>query len=82
MDVLLKVFVILLSLLCLSSGLYFHIGETEKKCFIEDIPDDTMVVGKALLLNEIFFRGDFIIIVDYGRRRMPLCPHLLQLMRV
>ena len=27
------------------SGLFFHIGETEKKCFIEEIPDDTMVVG-------------------------------------
>jgi len=48
MDVLMNIFVILLSLLCLSSALYFHIGETEKKCFIEDIPDDTMVVGKAL----------------------------------
>merc|ERR1712226_1034740 len=32
---------------CLSavSGLYFHIGETERKCFIEEIPDETMVVG-------------------------------------
>ncbi|XP_071793682.1 transmembrane emp24 domain-containing protein 4-like [Asterias amurensis] len=26
-------------------GLYFHIGETEKKCFIEEIPDETMVIG-------------------------------------
>jgi len=48
MDILMNIFVILLSFVCLSSGLYFHIGETEKKCFIEDIPDDTMVVGKAL----------------------------------
>jgi len=48
MDVLMNICVILLSFLCLSSGLYFHIGETEKKCFIEDIPDDTMVVGNAL----------------------------------
>ena len=47
MDSLVNIFVILLSFLCFSSGLYFHIGETEKKCFIEDIPDDTMVVGKA-----------------------------------
>lgn len=46
MDSLVNIFVILLSFLCFSSGLYFHIGETEKKCFIEDIPDDTMVVGK------------------------------------
>lgn len=22
-------------------GLYFHIGETERKCFIEEIPDET-----------------------------------------
>ncbi|CAH3014987.1 unnamed protein product [Porites evermanni] len=27
-------------------GLYFHMGETEKKCFIEEIPDETMVTGK------------------------------------
>ena len=32
-------------LLSAVSGLYFHIGETEKKCFIEEIPDETMVVG-------------------------------------
>jgi hypothetical protein len=29
----------------LSSGLYFHIAETERKCFIEEIPDETMVTG-------------------------------------
>ena len=28
-----------------TSGLYFHIGETERKCFIEEIPDETMVTG-------------------------------------
>ena len=27
--------------------LYFHIGETERKCFIEEIPDETMVIGKT-----------------------------------
>lgn len=26
--------------------LYFHIAETEKKCFIEEIPDETMVMGR------------------------------------
>lgn len=33
---------------CISAGngLYFHMGETEKKCFIEEIPDETMVTGK------------------------------------
>ncbi|KAJ8254976.1 hypothetical protein GJAV_G00199510 [Gymnothorax javanicus] len=29
----------------LTSALYFHIGETEKKCFIEEIPDETMITG-------------------------------------
>lgn len=29
-----------------SSALYFHIGETERKCFIEEIPDETKVIGK------------------------------------
>lgn len=27
-------------------ALYFHIGETEKRCFIEEIPDETMVIGE------------------------------------
>jgi hypothetical protein len=27
-------------------SLYFHIKETEKKCFIEEVPDETLVVGK------------------------------------
>ena len=35
--------VIALSLLVVADGLYFHIAETEKKCFIEEIPDETMV---------------------------------------
>ncbi|XP_072573431.1 transmembrane emp24 domain-containing protein 9-like [Paramormyrops kingsleyae] len=38
--------VLLVSLLCkLTHSLYFHIGETEKKCFIEEIPDETMIIG-------------------------------------
>ena len=28
------------------SALYFHIAETERKCFIEEIPDETMVIGE------------------------------------
>ena len=30
----------------LASPLYFHIAETERKCFIEEIPDETMVTGE------------------------------------
>eukprot|EP00037_Helgoeca_nana_P015340 m.143294 g.143294 ORF g.143294 m.143294 type:complete len:220 (+) comp22974_c0_seq1:23-682(+) len=29
-----------------TSGLYFHIKESEVKCFIEEVPDETMVTGK------------------------------------
>lgn len=32
-------------------ALYFHIGETERKCFIEEIPDETTVLGKLYLFN-------------------------------
>ncbi|XP_031847487.1 transmembrane p24 trafficking protein eclair [Nomia melanderi] len=38
---------ILLVFLCIleyGTGLYFHIGETERKCFIEEIPDETTVL--------------------------------------
>ena len=38
------VFVSLLVHYC--SALYFHIGEKEKKCFIEELPEDTLVTGK------------------------------------
>ncbi|KAF5301519.1 hypothetical protein FQR65_LT08822 [Abscondita terminalis] len=27
-----------------ATALYFHIGETERKCFIEEIPDETNVI--------------------------------------
>ncbi|XP_070819324.1 transmembrane emp24 domain-containing protein 9-like [Chaetodon trifascialis] len=38
--------VLLLNVFCtFVSSLYFHLGETEKRCFIEDIPDDTMLIG-------------------------------------
>lgn len=36
----------LFSLLSACRALYFHIAETEKKCFIEEIPDETMVIGR------------------------------------
>lgn len=41
-----------------ANGLYFHIGETERKCFIEEIPDETTVLGKLRLqlYNYIRFR--------------------------
>lgn len=46
MQSMLGVFLFLHVYSSLVSALYFHIGETEKKCFIEEIPDETMVIGK------------------------------------
>jgi len=41
--------VFLILYLSTASALYFHIAETERKCFIEEIPDETMVIGTFLL---------------------------------
>lgn len=32
----------------LTQALYFHIAETERKCFIEEVPDETTVIGMHL----------------------------------
>jgi len=45
--ILIQVFIV--SFAISAYGLYFHIGETERKCFIEEIPDSTMVTGKYKL---------------------------------
>ncbi|XP_034038179.1 transmembrane emp24 domain-containing protein 9-like [Thalassophryne amazonica] len=38
--------VLLLNVFCsLVSSLYFHIGDGEQKCFIEEIPDETTLIG-------------------------------------
>lgn len=39
------IFLVLLCILEYGTGLYFHIAETERKCFMEDIPDETTVLG-------------------------------------
>lgn len=41
--------VVLLTFIAKCSGLYFHIAETERKCFIEEIPDETTVIGNFFL---------------------------------
>ena len=35
--------VLLAPLAC--NGLYFHISETERKCFIEEVPEETLLKG-------------------------------------
>ena len=39
-------FALLLWMGSVAKGLYFHISETEHKCFIEEVPGETMIVGK------------------------------------
>lgn len=46
-----SIFVVLAILSQCASGLYFHIGDTEKKCFIEEIPDDTTVLSESIYAN-------------------------------
>lgn len=42
-------FVLLCLWVSLCNGLYFHIGETEQKCFIEEVPSETMIVGELVI---------------------------------
>ncbi len=37
---------ILIQFILITNALYFHIRETDRKCFIEEIPDQTLVIGK------------------------------------
>ena len=36
-------------LLAATNALYFEISERDKKCFIEELPDDTQMIGKYLV---------------------------------
>ncbi|XP_074643702.1 transmembrane emp24 domain-containing protein 9-like [Tubulanus polymorphus] len=49
------VFIVVLSFILVASvsGLYFHIDETDKKCFIEVIPEETVIVGN--FKSEIYY---------------------------
>ncbi len=40
-----------LALVHSGAGLYFHLHETENKCFLEEIPSETMIVGEECLSN-------------------------------
>ncbi|KAK0408245.1 hypothetical protein QR680_003853 [Steinernema hermaphroditum] len=45
MSVLRQFLLVAFALFQASNALYFHIAETERKCFIEEIPEETMVIG-------------------------------------
>jgi len=40
-----------LSLLHLSSALYFYLDAGENRCFLEELPKDTIVVGRSHFLQ-------------------------------
>lgn len=42
----LSVLVLLVAYLAGTQALYFYLEGSEKKCFIEDLPKETMVIGK------------------------------------
>ncbi|XP_067901890.1 transmembrane emp24 domain-containing protein 11-like [Heterodontus francisci] len=44
----------------LASSLYFHQGEKEEKCIIEDIPGDTLVTGHYKIQSWDFATRDFL----------------------
>ena len=45
---------VLLSVVAFVNSLYFEITDKDKKCFIEELPDDTQMIGKYLV--QIFDR--------------------------
>lgn len=42
---------LLVAYLAGTQALYFYLEGSEKKCFIEDLPKETMVIGKAPFQN-------------------------------
>ena len=45
-----------------ASALYFEINERDKKCFIEELPDDTQMIGKYLV--QVFDKNDKVTYFD------------------
>ncbi|KAM9086436.1 transmembrane emp24 domain-containing protein 11 isoform 2-T2 [Megaptera novaeangliae] len=44
----------------LSTAFYFHVGEREEKCIIEDIPSDTLITGTFKIQRWDLGRHDFL----------------------
>ena len=52
----------LAALISLSEALYFHIAETERKCFIEEIPEETMVQGEiSSRIKYVFLNVEYVV---------------------
>lgn len=52
----LSVLVLLVAYLAGTQALYFYLEGSEKKCFIEDLPKETMVIGKKKKQQFFFFQ--------------------------
>ncbi|XP_059533830.1 transmembrane emp24 domain-containing protein 11 isoform X2 [Myotis daubentonii] len=51
---------LLSSCFSLSAAFYFHVGEREEKCIIEDIPSDTLITGTFKIQQWDMGRQDFL----------------------
>ncbi|EPQ20450.1 Transmembrane emp24 domain-containing protein 11 [Myotis brandtii] len=51
---------LLSSCFSLSTAFYFHVGEREEKCIIEDIPSDTLITGTFKIQQWDMGRQDFL----------------------
>lgn len=51
---LIQVLLVFIAYTSIVESLYFHIQEGERKCFIEEIPDDTLVVGELIAAILLF----------------------------
>lgn len=47
----LSTLVLLVAYLAGTQALYFYLEGSEKKCFIEDLPKETMVIGKLVCVQ-------------------------------
>lgn len=39
--------------LMLAAAMFFHLGEQEEKCIIEEIPEDTLVTGECFRWGKV-----------------------------
>ena len=66
-----------LALIAIAQSLYFEISEKDKKCFIEELPDDTQMIGKYLV--QIFDKADKVSTVVFGQADTSLCGQNLRI---
>jgi hypothetical protein len=68
---------LLLVLVTVADGLYFHIKQGEVKCFVEEVPDETMVSGEfdVVCRSSITTSRGFVL-VETEKWRLGVCAML------